>query len=166
MRVFALILSGLVIMSCQESQPAMSEFTGNEVTYALQPGSEYPISGLATFKERKDGSTSVIISLDGTEGNILLPVHLHLGDISAADADVAAWLNPVAAKNGGSETHLNRLADETPISYNELKNLSACIKIHLAEIGPDRDVVLAGGNIGSAVSLDGSRTSMGVCKSE
>jgi hypothetical protein len=68
---------------------------------------------------------------------------------------------------GKSETILTRMADETTITYAQLVKLDACIKIHLADAGPDRDIILAGGNIGSASNarLDG-RVGFGICKSE
>jgi len=167
MKKLVAIVLGFILVSCQESQPALSEFTGNEVTYSLQPGSVYPISGIVTFKERKDGSTTVVVNLDGTEGNVQLPVHLHLGDISAADADVAALLTPVLGTSGKSETRLTKLANEETIAYADLINLEACIKIHLAETGPDRDIILAGGNVGAAaLTGDSGRMTISVCKSE
>lgn len=166
-KLVAIILGLMILASCQENQPALSEFTGSEITYSLQPGSDYPISGIVTFKERKDGSTTVVVNLDGTEGNVQLPVHLHLGNISEADADVAALLNPVLGTSGKSETRLTKLANEESITYEDLINLEACIKIHLAETGPDRNIILAGGNIGAAaLSGDGGRMSISVCKSE
>lgn len=153
--------------ACQESE-STSEFTGNEVTYALLPGSEYPVSGTVVLKERRDGSTTVAVAITGTDGSDQLPLHLHLGDLSTADAAVAALLSPVDAKTGVSETRITRLADETPVTYAGLLQLEACIKIHLADTGPGRDVILAGGNIGSAFtkSIANGRTGIGVCKSE
>jgi hypothetical protein len=59
------------------------------------------------------------------------------------------------------------LADETLLKYSQLIELDACVKIHLAASGPDRDIILAGGNIGSA---EGARMAasdeIGICKSE
>jgi hypothetical protein len=158
---------GLISVACQESENT-SEFTGNEITYALQQGSEYEVSGTVVFKERRNGTTTVAVSLTGTEGNDKLPVHLHLGDLSAADADVAALLSPVDAKTGKSETLLTNLADETAVTYSSLLQLEACIKIHLADTGPGRDVILAGGNIGESFtkSIANGRRGIGVCKSE
>jgi hypothetical protein len=157
-----------VFAACQENENALSDFTGNEVTYALQSGSVYPVSGAVTFKEKKDGTTRVVVALSGTEGNIFHPVHLHLGNIATPDAAVAALLNPVKGSTGTSETDLNTLADESPISYAALVELNACIKIHLADSGPDRDIILAGGNIGSAFNNASGRgrVEFGVCKSE
>ncbi|MBX2917351.1 MAG: hypothetical protein KF856_18940 [Cyclobacteriaceae bacterium] len=166
-RIIWVVWIGLIGAACQESENT-SEFTGNEITYALQQGSEYEVSGTVVFKERRNGTTTVAVSLTGTEGNDKLPVHLHLGDLSAADADVAALLSPVDAKTGKSETLLTNLADETAVSYSSLLQLEACIKIHLADTGPGRDVILAGGNIGESFtkSIASGRTGIGVCKSE
>jgi hypothetical protein len=166
-KIFGLVLCGMVWISCQESEN-INDFTGNESTYALQPGSDYDISGTVTIKERRDGTSTVLVNLTGTSGNNKLPLHLHLGDISTPGADVAALLNPIDAKTGISETILTQLADETMLSYADLINLEACVKIHLADTGPERDIILAGGNIGVAVgkAAGSGRLGVGVCKSE
>ncbi len=159
------VIAGLI--GCQENAVTESEFTGRETVYALQPGSQYAISGTVTFKERKEGNTEVVILLTGTEGKIQHPVHLHLGDISAPGAEITAVLNPVIGTSGKSQTILSQLADETLITYEQLLGLSASIKIHLADSGPDRDIILAGGNIGElGKSITSGRTEIGVCKSE
>jgi hypothetical protein len=158
----------LVLNACHENESVTSEFTGNETAYPLLAGSAYPINGTVTFKEKKDGSTLIRIELSGTEGDVKLPVHLHLGTIATPDADIAALLEPVTGKTGVSETIFSVLSDETPISYQDLLHLSACVKVHLAASGPDRDIILAGGNIGVA-SRDEStsgRSGFKTCKSE
>lgn len=154
--------------ACQDSESVNSEFTGNETVYALQQASDYAISGDVTFKERKDGTALISVVLSGTEGPIEHPAHLHLGDLSTPDAEVAALLNPVIGLTGKSETIVSRLSDESTITYQQLIDLNACIKIHLAASGADRDIILAAGNIGSAFSLDSTtgRIGIGVCKSE
>ncbi len=162
--VSLIILVG-VGFGCRKSE-TISEFTGNETTYALQQASEYVISGTATLKERKDGATTVVIQLSGTEGESTYPVHLHLGDITTPKADVAAILNPLFGKTGRSETRIDKLADETPITYKDLVNLNACMKIHLSDVGVERNIILAGGNIGVAISNPSGRRGFAVCKSE
>ena len=159
-----IVLAGAGI-GCQESE-SISEFTGNETTYALQQASEYVISGTTTLKERKDGATTVVVQLSGTEGESKYPVHLHLGDITTPKADIAAILNPLVGKTGRSETRIDKLADETPISYKNLVNLNACMKIHLSDVGAERNIILAGGNIGVAISNPTGRRGFAVCKSE
>ena len=156
----------LLLFACQEVE-TFSEFTGNEATYDLQPGSTYDVSGAATFKAEKDGTTLIQIQLQGTDGDVKLPVHLHYGDLSTADAEIAAMLNPVIGNTGKSETILSQLADESPISYPELLALEASITVHLSDVGPERNIILAAGNVGAAFSgsLNG-RIAVGVCKSE
>lgn len=171
MRSVALIalLAVLLLGACQnaEDNSLTSDLTGNEVTYALHQASLYPISGTVTFKEKKDGTTRIELRMSGTSGDLIHPVHLHFGNVSVEAAELAATLNPVFGKSGVSTTDFGMLADETPITYAELKNMEACIKVHLAEAGPDQDIILVGGNIGSAAtSLTGGRIQISICKSE
>lgn len=167
MKGIATILCVLILISCQEPE-TISEFTGNEISYELMSGSEYNVSGVISLKERLDGFTTVLIELKGTDGDAKHPVHLHMGSIATPHADVAALLSPVIAKTGKSETLLDRLADDTPIRYQDLSSLEACVKIHLAETGAGRDVILAGGNIGASYinELSNGRSSgFAVCSS-
>ncbi|HYG20311.1 MAG TPA: hypothetical protein VD816_15340, partial [Ohtaekwangia sp.] len=57
------------------------------------------------------------------------------------------------------------LSDESPVNYAQLLVLDACIKVHLAAAGPEKDIILAGGNIGKDIGASG-RLKFGVCKSE
>ena len=153
--------------ACQENESLSVDTTGNEVVYPLQKASDYDVSGTVSIREKCDGSSVVLVSLTGTEGEIEHPVHLHLGNIGETGSDVAALLNPVIGSTGKSETQLRHLSDETEISYRQLIDLNACIKVHLAATGPDRDIILAGGNIGAASpDVAGGRAGVGVCKSE
>ncbi len=161
------ILIGVGLIACRDTDSIHEEFTGNETVYALEQGSDYNVSGSVFFKEKVDGTTVIEINLSGTEDGLEHPAHLHLGNISSPAADIAALLNPVAGTTGRSETHLIRLADESLVSYRQLIELDACMKIHLATSGPSRDIILAGGNIGKAAAdLSGARSGIGVCKSE
>ncbi|HZY79840.1 MAG TPA: hypothetical protein VFE50_09975 [Cyclobacteriaceae bacterium] len=167
MKGLCTILLVLVLLSCQEPE-TVSEFTGNEISYELVAGSEYNVNGTISFKERVDGFTTVLIQLKGTDGDLKHPVHLHLGTIATPQADVAALLSPVIASTGKSETLLDHLANDTPIRYKDLSSLEACIKIHLADSGAGRDVILAGGNIGESYvkELSNGRSSgFAVCSS-
>jgi hypothetical protein len=160
------------LLGCSQNEPSLQKpdaFTGNEVTYELVSASEFNVSGTATLKERCDGSTSILISLSGIDGSndMELPVHLHYGDVTGEDAEVAALLNPVKAKLN-SETVLTRLSDESLLTFSDLKQMDACIKIHLSATGDGRNVVLSAGNIGSAYakSVTSGRLKIGTCKSE
>jgi hypothetical protein len=65
---------------------------------------------------------------------------------------VAASLQPVNAKNGISETVLTILGDESKVTFDDIKQLNACIKIHFSATGAEKDLILAARNIGTAVS--------------
>jgi len=158
----------VLIVACQDNDQAKKEFTGNQAVYPLVAGSQYAIDGTVMFQERVDGSTFITVLISGTEGKLEHPVHLHLGNISEPGADVYALLNPVLGTTGRSETTLMQASDETPVSYQQLIALDVCMKIHLAASGPDRDIILAGGNVGASAADDSStgRLGIGVCKSE
>jgi hypothetical protein len=165
-RLLAAFTLLVVFFACQENEVA-NEFTGNETTYELIQGSTYSVNGFITFREKTDGSTDVKVELSGTEGSIEHPVHLHLGNVSTPDADVAALLNPVIGNTGISETHLDKLADESSISYQQLLELNACIKIHLSASGTNKTIILAAGNIGSAKTDEpssGRSLGVAICK--
>jgi hypothetical protein len=48
-----------------------------------------------------------------------------------------------------------------------LANLEACIKIHLSDVGPEKDIVLAAGNIGASATKSnaGGRFGIATCQS-
>ena len=165
---FILLLSFLLfVQACQESAEVI-EFTGRSYTYNLISASTYNVSGAVTFKEKTNGNTVVMVELDGTEGNLEHPVHLHLGDMSTPDADIAALLSPIIGNKGKSETLVEKLADETKVSYADLLKMEAYISIHLAEFGAERDIILAAGNIGAAYEKQiqsGRRDNIAICKS-
>jgi len=170
-KIFAMAAFALITWSCQEKEAAnksSNDFTGNETTYALQAGSSYNINGTVTFKEHVDGTAQILLQLTGTDGSSRLPVHLHMGNVATDAAPLAALLSPVLGSTGVSETHLTNLADESTITYKQLMALNACIKVHLSDSGPDQNIILAAGNIGTAAAKDSStgRAAIGVCKSE
>jgi hypothetical protein len=168
-RIFV-ILFFVGLISCHEPEPAKSEFTGSEVTYALLPASTYQVSGTVIIKEKIDGYSLIKIQLTGTEGDIEHPVHLHVGNIETPDAAILALLNPVLGRTGISETNFSHLGDETPVLYQELIHLDASVKVHLSASGPNKDIVLAAGNIGSNIGGHGHHGGRidvaAVCKSE
>nr|PZN53616.1 MAG: hypothetical protein DIU61_09185 [Bacteroidota bacterium] len=164
-----LFAAALTACSTETEIQTQSTYTGNEISYPLESASVYNMSGTVTFRERVGGTTDVTINLVGNTGtDAKLPVHLHLGDVSEEDAYVAALLQPVDDRTGRSETHLERLANETSIRYADLKNLDACIKIHLSATGEGSKIILAAGNIGSAAlaANPAGRRSIGICRSE
>lgn len=165
---FCLLLATVFFMGCgDDSSSNFDEFTGRETSFDLVQASDFPISGTVTFKEKTDLSLQVTVSLNGTEGNISHPVHLHYGNLSTPDAEIAVLLNDLDAVTGESETTLSVLSDETEFRYDDLLNFEGSVKIHFSATGDGRNIVLAGGNIGIAADKGnpGGRLNITVCKS-
>jgi hypothetical protein len=160
--LFLLILSTLGI-ACEEKEIENPELTGNEVVYQLASGSDFGVMGTATIQEVKGGKAKVTIELNGLPASGNHPVHLHWGDVGTPDAEIAALLTPISNTNK-SETKLNVLSDESAVTYQSLLSLDASIKVHLAENGPDRDIILVAGNIGAATTNARSKQIIAVCK--
>ncbi|MBL6449248.1 hypothetical protein JMN32_23260 [Fulvivirga sp. 29W222] len=164
-----LLMTSVIIASCSDDDQAENTlFTGREVTYNLLQGSDFPVYGTVTFKERKDLSLQAVVKLEGTEGDAVHPAHMHYGDISNPDAEMALPLNDLSAKTGESLTLITKLMDETPFGYDDMMTFGGSVKVHLAATGDGKSVVLAGGNIGEdtkASSISG-RVKIAVCKSE
>jgi hypothetical protein len=167
-RIFSALLISIAIMACQENVPDRGEFTGNEMVYPLLQGSDYNVQGTVIIKEKLDGYSLIKIQVTGTEGDIEHPVHLHVGNTGTSGAAILALLNPVLGKTGVSETEFSQLSDETFVTYQQLLHLDASIKIHLSASGPDKDIILAAGNIGSnsiGHEHPGGRVDVAVCES-
>lgn len=165
-RLIGFAMVAAVLAGCQKSE-VVSEFTGKQAVYGLIQASQYPVSGTVTFKERKDGATTIIIQLEGTDGTTELPAHLHMGDVASNGAEVAALLNPVNAKTGKGETILSQLANETKVTYKDLMKLAAYVNIHASLTGPESNIVLVAGNIGSnGTASTSSARQIGVCSTK
>ncbi len=146
-RYFLLVaVVALFTFACDDNEPDLGDFTGNEVTYQINAADEYDITGTITFKEKKDNSIVAEVKVNNTQDGALHPLHLHYGAIGA-DGDLAALLNPIKGNAGTSTTAFNVLGDEQAFTYTQLLNFDGSIKIHLDD-AVNKDVVLAGGNIG------------------
>lgn len=164
-----LFITSLAFVSCSDDDQAENDlFTGREVTYNLLQGSDFPVYGTVTFKERKDLSLQAEIKLEGTEGDAAHPAHMHYGDISNPDAEMALPLNDLSAETGESITIITKLMDETSFGYDDLLVFDGSVKVHLSATGDGKNVVLAGGNIGKGAKVSGAngRVKIAVCKSE
>ncbi len=159
------MIAMVILAGCQKNE-VVSDFTGNQASYGLTQASQYAVSGTVTFKERKDGTTTVLVQLAGTDGTDQLPVHLHLGDMAANGAAIAAVLTPAYGKTGTSQTIISQLADQTKVSYKDLLKLSAYINVHASASGPESAVILAAGNIGVNGTKASSSSRIGVCSNK
>ena len=115
------------------------------------------------IKYNKVGRNSKTIEFKNENGTILKTLDV-LGNSPYFEGFVSKKIGNLKGK---SETHFVQLANETKLNYTDLIALEASIKVHLSDVGPERDIVLAGGNIGAIASKGfNGRVGIGVCKSE
>ncbi|MEM7107819.1 MAG: hypothetical protein AAF519_06310 [Bacteroidota bacterium] len=163
--VFPIGLLILLVSCSTDDEKAIGEFTGNELVYNLSQSSDFPISGTVSFLERTDKAVQVEVALEGTEGDIFHPVHLHFGDLSVPDADIAVLLNDLQGSEGTSITLVTNLSDDTPFTFDSVDKFNGSVKVHLGADGPDRDVILASGNVGMNKLVTTGRQKVAICKS-
>ncbi|MEL6557759.1 MAG: hypothetical protein AAFQ94_06210 [Bacteroidota bacterium] len=157
---FATIFSCLVILfGCgQDSENTES------ITYELPSGPNSEISGSMVVSKNDDGSATFFIKLTGTIQGFEYPTHLHYGDLSVADAKVAALLTPTSGDTGISETVVSLLSDDTAISYDDILSGQYSVKIHLGDNTEDKQVIIAASNVGAAFDEFGTKP-VAVCGS-
>ena len=163
MKPFFLLIIPFLLFSCGSDSNENDLYTGESVTYSLFSGSDVGSAGEVEFRERKDGSVDIIITLDAFSGSGKYPVHLHYGDLSNPDAPQATLLDDFDGKTGKSITNIRQLADESAFDLNRAKSFDGSIKIHLDYTGPDYDVIISAGNIGSNESKGFNLQSIANC---
>lgn len=142
------------LWSCSESEPDL--YTGEKLEFELFKSSEFEFNGTLVVQELTTGEVEFTIQLEGARSTspIQYPAHLHFGGYDQADAPIAQLLTPVSGSNLKSVTVLNTLSDGTKVSFDQLENFDGHVKIHLANEGPDYNVILVTGNVGSAFNSE------------
>jgi hypothetical protein len=145
-----LIIAGLG--ACSEEEP--DRYSGRQLAYELFKSSDYDYNGTLIVKELQNGKLEFEIQLQGAKSSAEYnyPAHLHFGGYDQANAPMAFMLNPVSSKSLLSQTVLGTLSDGTKLTYDQLINFDGHVKIHLADEGPDYEVILVAGNIGANLS--------------
>jgi len=147
-----LILSimSLAVVGCADDDeddvvPVPVTPVAEEVTYDLQSLGGSGVSGNAVFVNNGDGSTTVTLTVSGTSAGNSHPAHIH-NNTAAESGGIAVTLSPVDGATGLSTTTFSTLNDNTPISFEMLKNFDGYINIHLSSM--DLATVVAQGDIG------------------
>ena len=122
-----------------------NELTGNSTIYSIGEVASSGISGIATFYERLDGNTLVVLDVDGTVDGTDHITHIHSGSI-ASPGGIAITLTNVNGLSGTSKTSVSSLDDLLMINYSGLLTYEGYINIHASTT--DLSVV-ANANIGS-----------------
>ena len=163
MKKLLIFILPVFFLACTSSEETKDIYTGESVSYSLFSGSDVGSAGEVEFKERTDGSVDVIITLDQYNGRESFPVHLHYGDLSNPDAPQATLLSNFSGEKGQSITNVKTLADESLFTIERARNFDGSIKIHLGDTGPDYDVIISAGNIGSNESKGFNLQGIAVC---
>jgi hypothetical protein len=144
--IFGLLLS-IGISACSITEPV--DYL-NKITYDLNKASDYDFSGTLQVGELPDGELELAIRLFGATGSqtVTFPAHLHFGSYDTPDAEIAVILTSVNANTLTSLTVLPQLANGDKLTFEDFKNFNGHIKVHLANEGPDYQVILVAGNIG------------------
>ena len=125
-----------------------NEFTGETTSYTLNSVDVTTIMGTAMFKERVNGETLVILSLENSVEGAMYPAHIHMGSVADAPGDIAITLNSVNGTTGMSMTNLSAFngEDAETVDYEGLIEYDGHLNVHLSaeELG----VLVAQGNIG------------------
>ena len=136
-----------LLSACDRSDDASDAFTGRQTAYSMVSASDYNIQGTATFREMRGGDLQLTVQLDNTVAGGQHPGHLHYGTVDVPGSDMALLLTPVEGATGTSVTTFNQLVDGTPFTFDDLMSFDGSLKVHL-DGGVNKDVVLAGANIG------------------
>lgn len=142
-------LLAILVASCEQEEESI--YTGNELSYFLYKSSDFDYSGKVTVKELNGGGLELRIEMIGEKGgsDYYFPAHLHFGAYDSPDSPTAFLLNPINIKDLKSVTQLGALSDGRILDFESFKNLNGHIKVHLADSGPEYQIILTAGNIGS-----------------
>lgn len=128
-------------------------FMGRQAEYPLhQIHPEFAYQGKVIFKELPSEEVEVTILLEGEKGDeaYFFPTHLHFKCYGTPEAPMAAMLNPVDIRSLQSVTVVSRLTNGKQLAFDDLEFMEAHVKVHLADDGPDYNVILVAGNLGNS----------------
>ena len=152
-----------LLSSCAE--PESDIYTGRVLEFQLYKSSDYEFQGTLSVKEKIGGTLEMGIDLSGPSATVdyQFPAHLHFGTYEQADAPIAYLLSPIDAKTLESVTEIGQLSDGSALDFEGMKTFEGHVKIHLANDGPDYQVILVAGNIGPSAQLGFNKDQMAVC---
>lgn len=138
-----LTMLALVISGCSKNDDNSAP---NAIvkTFALSSVSNSNISGKATFTKNADGSTTILLEINGSSVDVH-PAFIYLGSTANPGA-ATITLEVIDCDCESSTTIVTTLDDGTPITYEQLIQYNGHISIH--QNADHMEVILAQGNIG------------------
>lgn len=151
MKNWIFILLFLVVLSACNDKDLNADFTGNELEIQMIPGTieGNTTTGLVIIKERTDGKAQIEVRVNNVLPNSEHPVHFHFGSLDD-NGNVASFLTTLKEENGigKSITILDRLDDNTSLSFTQLMDFNGSLKVHFEASGPLENEVLVSANLG------------------
>jgi hypothetical protein len=147
-KLIYIFLFGIMLFSCTEKEENLTP--SNEISYNLYQGSDFEYTGKVTVQELPDGNVQLSLRLNGarSEESYFFPAHLHFGTYDAIDSPIAYLLEPVDIRTLESVTVLGPLSNGQQLTFEAFRQFDGHIKIHLADSGPEYQIILSAGNIG------------------
>lgn len=139
-----LVSMSLIIFGCSKDDSSTKSSTSVKV-YTLSSVSNSNISGKVTFKKNEDGSTTVLLEINGSSTDIH-PAFIYLNNLETG-GQIAITLAPIDCDCESSSTVITTLDDGTPITYEQLLKFDGHIKIHQNE--DHLEIIITQGNIGA-----------------
>ncbi len=130
-----------------------NELTGTSEEYPINAKTDPNIFGTATFSERVNGETLVVVTLEGTDAAGDHPMHIH-ANTAAEGGGILVSLTNVNGETGVSATSVAALNDDTAITYAELIEFNGYINVHLSS--DDLGTLIGQGDIGQNALTENS----------
>lgn len=141
-----LTMIALVISGCSKDDDKGTPNTSVKV-FPLHSVSNSNINGKATFTKNADGSTTILLEINGSSVDIH-PAYIYLGSKENPGA-ATITLEVIDCDCESSTTTVTALDDGTPITYEQLIQYNGHISIH--QNADHMEIILAQGNIGTNV---------------
>ena len=142
-----LVSISLIISACSKDDSSSKSSTSIKL-YTLSAVSNSKISGKVTFTKNEDGTTTVLLEINGSSKDVH-PAFIYFNNAETG-GEVAITLDPIDCDCESSSTIVATLDDGTPITYEQLLKFDGHLKIHQNE--DHLEIVITQGNIGANAS--------------
>lgn len=139
-----LTMIAMVVSGCSKDDDKGTPNTSVKV-FTLNSVSNSNINGKATFTKNADGSTTILLEINGSSVDVH-PAFIYLGSIENPGA-AAITLEIIDCDCESSTTIVTALDDGTPITFEQLLQYNGHISIH--QNADHMEIILAQGNIGA-----------------
>lgn len=147
-QVILSLFLALLMFSCDDDDANSDGPTGRETSYTLFERAVDGISGMATFIENGDATTTIRLELTGTPAGGSHPAHIHFNTAAEGGA-IALDLGVLDGTTGMLELTTDTLSDGTAITYDQLNQYDGYINVHFS--ADDLGTIVAQGDIGQNV---------------